>query len=174
MTSEASNELTSVAEITIIEPAKARFYVLDEDFLGLEYDGVDKKRVNLHRALPIHNPDEYICVLDAESKEIGIIRTLANFAPEQADLINLELSRRYYSPVISKILAAKEKMGYVYFELVTAAGRRSIAVKDISRSIRRLDEKRILILDVDGNRYLIEDSLALDRTSLKCIESYLF
>jgi hypothetical protein len=174
MTNETSSDLAHVAEMTFIEPGKARFYVLDDDFLGLEYDGADKKRVNLHRALPVHNPDEYICVLDTEGKEIGIIRTLTGFSSEQADLINLELNRRYYSPSISRIISAKEKMGYVYFELETTAGRRSIAVKDISRSIRRLDDKRILILDVDGNRYLIQDSLALDRASLKCIESYLF
>jgi hypothetical protein len=169
-----TNELSHVADITFIEPEKARFYVLDRDFLGLVYDGADKKRVNLHRALPVHSPDEYICVLDAEAKEIGIIRTLAGFSPEQAELIGVELRRRYYNPVVHKIISAKEKMGYVYFELLTTAGRKSIAVKDISKSIRRLDEKRILILDVDGNRYLIEDGLALDRASMKCIESYLF
>jgi hypothetical protein len=169
-----AGELGKVADVTFIEPGRARFYVLDQDFLGLEYDGSDKKRVSLHRALPVHSPSEYICVLDGEAREVGIIRSLDEFSPEQADLINQDLDRRYYSPRILKITSAKEKMGYVYFDLATSAGKKSIAVKDVSKSIRRLDDQRILILDVDGNRYLIQDSTALDRTSLKCLESYLF
>ncbi len=169
-----ASELCNVADITFIEPEKARFYVLDNDFLGLEYDGCDKKRVSLHRALPVHSPGEYICVLDAEAKEIGIIRTISAYAEEQAELLNRELGLRYYTPVVSKIASSKEKMGYVYFDLLTSAGKKSIAVKDVSKSIRRLDDQRILILDVDGNRYMIQDCMALDRSSMKCIESYLF
>lgn len=169
-----ASELSRVAEIVFIEPEKTRFYTLDGDFLGLEYDGADKKRVSLHRALPIHSPGEYISVLDAEGKEIGIIRSLAGFSEAQAELVSRELGMRYYHPAVLKITSSKEKMGYVYFDLATTAGKKSIAVKDVSKSIRQLDEKRILILDVDGNRYMVEDVATLDRASMKCIESYLF
>jgi len=168
------NELCSVAGITFIDPEKARFYVLDNDFLGLEYDGEDKKRISLHRALPINNPGEYICVLDTESKEIGILRNLDGLSDIQAGLVKRELALRYYSPRIDKITSSKEKMGYVYFDLVTNAGKKSIAVKDVTKSIRRLDDGRILILDVDGNRYVVEDALKLERSSMKWIESYIF
>lgn len=169
-----AGELMTVAEITFIEPEKARFYALDGDFLGLEYEGADRKRVSLHRALPIQSPGEYISVLDAEGKEIGIIRSLSGFEGGQAELLDRELDMRYYHPSVHRISSSKEKMGYVYFDLETSAGKKSVAVKDVSKSIRQLDGKRILLLDVDGNRYMIEDMAALDRASMKCIETYLF
>jgi hypothetical protein len=166
--------LSTVADITFIEPEKARFYELDGDFLGLEYNGEDKKRVSLHRALPMSNPGTYICVLDSESKEVGIIRSLDGFSADQTALINREIEMRYYTPSILKITTSKEKMGYVYFDLYTTAGKKSIAIKDVTKSIRQLDEKRLLILDVDGNRFLVPDFTKLDHASMKCIESYLF
>jgi len=168
------SELCSVADMHYIEPGKARFYTLNTDFLGLEYEGVDKKRVQLHRTLPVHQPDAYICVLDMEAKEIGIILRLDLFSPEQAALIRQELAVRYYSITVLRILSAKEKMGYVYFDLLTPAGPRNIAVKDVSKAIRLLDDKRIVIVDVDGNRYTIEDYPSKDRRTLKYLMPYLF
>jgi len=168
------SELSSVADIQYIEPEKARFYRLNEDFLGLEYDGVDKKRVQLHRTMPIHQPNAYICVLDMEAKEIGIIRDLGSFGKEQADLIEQELAVRYYSVSVQRILSAKEKFGYVYFELQTIAGIRIIAVKDVSKGVRLLDEKRVVIVDVDGNRYTLDDYPSMDRRTLKSLLPYLF
>jgi hypothetical protein len=176
MTDELKNseELKTVADITFIEPDKARFYVLDEDFLGLEYDGEDKKRISLHRALPVSSPGTFICILDAEGKEIGIIRSLEGFGAEQTGLVNREIAMRYFTPTVERITSSKEKMGYVYFDLVTSAGKKSIAIKDVTKSIRQLDEKRLLILDVDGNRFMIPNLPELDRGSMKHIESYLF
>lgn len=169
-----NNELSTVAEILFLEPEKARFFELDHDFLGLEYDGTDKKRVQLHRSMPIHMPDAYICVLDMDAKEIGIIRSLDGFAPEQLALIRKELDVRYYSPQILQILSVKEKMGYVYFDLKTQAGTRNIAVKDVSKGIRLLDDDRVVIVDIDGNRYTIDSFSALDRKSVKYLQPYLF
>ena len=37
--------------------------------------------------MPIHQPNAYICVLDTEAKEIGIIRDLGSFTREQAELV---------------------------------------------------------------------------------------
>lgn len=168
------SELSSVADIQYIEPDKARFYRLNEDFLGLELDGVDKKRIQLHRTMPVHQPNAYICVLDMEAKEIGIIRELGSFSRDQADLIEQELAVRYYSIKVQRILSAKEKFGYVYFELQTAAGIRIIAVKDVSKGVRLLDDKRVVIVDVDGNRYALDDYQSMDRRTLKSLLPYLF
>jgi len=48
------------------------------------------------------------------------------------------------------------------------------AVKDISRSIKQIDEKCIVITDVDGSRYLIEDVWKIDSKSRRKIEPYLY
>lgn len=166
--------LHEVAGLKFLDAAQCRFYRLEEDFLGLEHEGKDHGRVSLHRALPIQEPDAFLFVLDKEGAEIGILRTLVAFSEEQAALLRQELEFRYYCPRILRLYSAKERMGYVYLEIGMAAGRRTLAVKDVGKSIRRLDGERILILDVDGNRYLVEDFSRLDRTGRKLLEPYLF
>ena len=52
--------------------------------------------------------------------------------------------------------------------------KKNCALKDVSKNIRMLDDDRLVITDVDGNRYIIESLSALDKKSLKRLEPYLF
>ena len=93
-------------------PEKCVFSLNPNGFLAAEIDGKVYKRVILTRSLPLSLPDEYICISDIEKNEVGIIKTIADFSKEQQELINSELSQRYYCPIISKIESIKEKIGY--------------------------------------------------------------
>ena len=64
-------------------------------------------------------------------------------------------------------------MGYVYFDIETDAGQRNFALKDINKSISRIHDTNVLLIDVYGNRYIIEDLDKLERASYKQIETYL-
>ena len=44
---------------------------------------------------------------------------------------------------------------------------------DTYKSLIHIDDKRVIILDVDGNRFEIPDVSALDRRSYRKIELYL-
>ena len=55
--------------------------------------------------------------MDTENKEIGIILSIRELRNDQAEIVNNELSKRYYCPTILKITSVKEKMGYVYFDV---------------------------------------------------------
>jgi len=69
-------------------------------------------------------------------------------------------------------------MGYVYMELtVKGTGEpyeKNCAVNDVNRNIRMIDSNRLLIFDVDGNRYIINNLAALDKKSLSRLEPYMF
>ena len=116
---------------------------------------------------------EFISVLDEHQQEIGIIRRVQDFEGEANELLVGELNRRYYSPVIESILHVKERYGFSYWKVRTQEGEVSFTLQDTFRSIIRAEENRVILMDVDGNRFQIPNVEALDRKSYKKIELYL-
>lgn len=140
------------------------------------FDGEDKEfdRVFLHRAFPFQLKTEYISVLDAEQNEIGIIFNITDFETEQQQLILTELERKYYEPKIKTVLSLKERYGFSYWSVITFDERKvNFTMQDTFRNIIRIGEDKAILLDVDGNRFLIESISSLDRKSHRKIEIYL-
>jgi len=166
-------------DIGFINTGEAEFYETG-GFLCLKLNGEDKGRVSVRRVLPLKEPERYLSVADKEQKEIGILRDLAELSGAQREMVERELITRYYCPEVRAIEAVKDKMGYVYLDLVLDGQKRSVAVKDVSRNIRLAKDpdiggnNRLFIVDVDGNRYVITSIDALDSASLRRIEPYLF
>ena len=133
----------------------------------------DLGRVWFHRAFPFDAPDEFISVLDKDGKEYGIIRHIDDVGEEAAALIRASLERKYYAPEILSIENVKERFGYSYWDVTTDKGKLSFTLRDTFRSIVKVDERRIFITDIDGNRFNISDIEALDRHSYRRIELYL-
>lgn len=170
--------LSDAIDIGLLNLKDAVFYRTEGGFTGLQYAGKDYRRISLRRALPLGDPMRYISVADHENKEIGIITDVSALKGEARAIVLEELERRYYSPTVREIKSVKDKLGYVYMELVLEgqAGRseKTCAVKDVNKNIRMLSEDRLIIFDVDGNRYMVESLKALDKKSLKRLEPYLF
>ena len=93
-------------------------------------EGVEEtfERVVLRRSFPISAPDEFLSVREPDTKlkgrgsEIGMIRNIHIFDKETVALLNAELDLRYFTPTITRIISAKEKFGYNYWEAETTAG----------------------------------------------------
>lgn len=154
-------------------PDECVFYVSDAGFIGAEIKGKRYDRVLLKRALPFGAPEDYICVSDIERNEIGILEHVSAFSQEQQTLIHKELTLRYFTPVISDILSIKEKMGHFYFDVKIGAVQKSFTVKDLSKNVRSHGEN-IDIIDIDGNRYRIEDLSAIAARARRKLEPYLY
>jgi hypothetical protein len=141
---------------------------------GEEIGGIKTyDRVFFHRAFPYDYPYEFISVLDRENVEIGIIRELSDIEPDAAELVKSELDRKYYAPVIDRIVSVKERFGYTYWHVISGGHELTFTVRDVYRSITKVTQTRIFISDEDGNRYEIPDTEALDRKSYRKIELYL-
>ena len=109
-----------------------------------------------------------------ESEEIGIIADVEAFDDsEQNGLLKKELEIKYFIPKIKSILMLKEKFGFSNWKVVTDVGVISFTVRDTFRSMIRIGESRIYVLDNDGNRYEIEDFNKLDKRSYKKIELFI-
>ena len=166
-------------DIGIMELDKVEFFTTDGGFTGLKYKDAEYKHITLRRVSPIKMPMEYISVADHENKEIGIIRSVDQLTGQQREIVEKELDRRYYSPEITEILSVKDKLGYVYIEmrLKNKNGKvfvKNCAVKDVNRNIRMLSDTSLIIFDVDGNRYMVNELAKLDKNSIKKLDPYLF
>lgn len=164
----------TLAELSVtvwLTPENATFYVKN-DFLHIKtetYEG----RAHLCREFPFELEWEFISVMNEEQAEVGIIKSVSLFEGAGEELLRTELRRRYYTPVIDKILGVKERYGFSYWRVHTAEGNVNFTLHDTYRSIIRASHNRVVLLDVNGNRFEIPDVQALDRKSYKKIELYL-
>ena len=164
----------TLAELSVtvwLTPENATFYVKN-DFLHIKtetYEG----RAHLCREFPFELEWEFISVMNEEQAEVGIIKSVSLFEGSGEELLRTELRRRYYAPVIDKILGVKERYGFSYWRVHTAEGNVNFTLHDTYRSIIRASHNRVVLLDVNGNRFEIPDVASLDRKSYKKIELYL-
>ncbi len=156
-----------------VSPENCIFFESDFGFLGVKLNGKEYPRVILTRALPLTNPDAFICISDVEKNEIGIIEQTLDFPEEQQIFINKELSLRYFCPSIDEIIRIKEKMGHFYFDVKIGDQEKSFTVRDISKNVRQLG-KSVTITDMDANRFLIPDISTIPSKSRRILEPYLY
>ena len=156
-----------------VSPAECVFFYVPGGFLGAKIKGEEHKRVILTRAMPLSMPGEYICITDVDKKELGIIESVSTFDDEQRKLIEAELDQRYFCPVITKIKSIREKFGNFYFDVLIGDYKKSFTVKDLSKSIR-YHGKGFDLIDVDGNRYTVNDFEKTDSKSRRKLEPYLY
>lgn len=167
-----------------LTPQNAAFSLSAGGLLSLSLTAEDGsaevfERVIPVRAFPITDPDLYICIRLPDSKkggrgeEIGMIERLADFDEQAQTLINEELDRRYFTPIVKKIHSLHEKFGYLYFDVTTDAGRSEFIMSNPTNSFRTLEDGRVFMYDIDGNCFCISDRETLDKSSRRKIEIYL-
>ncbi len=163
--------LRDISVTVWLTPENTLFF-MKNGFLYIAY-AEKEQRVFLTRQFPFEAEWEHISVLDEEQQEIGIIRALSLFPEDTRTLLETELRRRYYAPVILSIKQVKERYGFSNWKVTTPEGDMSFTLHDTYRSIVKAGEKRLVLLDVNGNRFEISDISALDAKSYKKIELYL-
>ena len=81
------------------------------------------------------------------------------------DLISQELERRYFVPIIEKVLSVKEEYGSVVWKVDTDKGEIEFTIRNMRDNMVELSASRIMLTDVDGNRYEVVDIGKLDLKS---------
>jgi hypothetical protein len=165
--------LAEYTEIVYMTPEEAMFRRTEGGILTLVFTDKEYDRVSVNRAFPFSLGDFYLSVRDSEGKEIGIIRNLEEFPESARELIKEELEWVYYSPKITRILSVKEEFGYSYWDVETDRGIKRFTVRGTSENVISVTETRLLIIDIDGNRFDISDIRDLDPKSFKMIDSLL-
>ena len=67
----------------------------------------------------------------------------------------------------------EEKLGYVYMDVTTVLGAKTICIADVTSNVRQIRRDYISVIDVQGNRYYIDNLDSLDRETRQKIELYI-
>ena len=127
-------------------------------------------KVKVVRAAPLSYPDRYISFLDAKDEEICMVDDLGQLDLPTRSLIDEELDRRYLTATIFQVDAVRNEYGTSYWDVRTDRGQREFVVQNVSENAQWLGDHRLLIIDVDGNRFEIPRLDELDKKSLGLVE----
>lgn len=133
-------------------------------------------RINVVRSFPFTDPNKYISIrtIDEKSKEIGMIYDITrDVEPETRVMLEEQMSIRYFTPVIKKINGIKDEYGHAYFDVETEKGPCKFVIYMNSSSVVNLSDVRLLITDLDGNRFEIPDYTKLSAKELKMLDLFL-
>ena len=72
-------------------------------------------------------------------------------------LLREQLNLRYFTPVITKIRSVKEEYGFAYWDVITDHGECRFTIQMGGNAVVHLTEERILLSDIDENRFEIPD-----------------
>jgi hypothetical protein len=129
--------------------------------------------IRVVRAFPLTYPEGYYGFLNAKDKVIGIIPDPSGLDPGSREIAERELTRRYFTPIITSFVRMREEHGVVYGDIETNLGPRQFVVKGIRDSILDLGDGKVLINDVEGNRYMVKNWRDLDNRSRRLLERVL-
>jgi hypothetical protein len=140
--------------------------------LLLEREGEEPRTVKPVRALPLTDPDDWIGLMDEKGKPVHMVRSLAELEPDSRAVLQQELERLYFLPKILCLHDISEEYGVLRLVVETDKGPRTFEVRT-REHIRFLPHGRILLRDLDGNRYDIPCIGEMDAHSRVLAETYL-
>ena len=156
---ELKKEGDELLKLRFIDAGNAQFKRTEGGFVALDFDGKSYNRIGVYLTFPLSDPEEFISIREADekAKEIGVIKKLEDIPPEQAEMIREQIRLRYFMPVITKVIDVKDEYGYAYWNVITSFGACRFTTGMGGDSVVTLSDARILITDIDGNRYEIAD-----------------
>ena len=127
---------------------------------------------NVLSAFPLTRPGRMVSIRDEQGEEVGVLDDVHALDPESRHILLDELERSYFMPRITDIVAVKEDLGVVSWEVETNRGPRTFDVRRVRQNVRRMGLRRLVIKDVDGNRYEIRDWQELPSAAQRLIQVY--
>ncbi len=124
-------------------------------------------------AAPLSHTKSFLGLMNSKGEEVFLLPSLDELGPENREVIDLELSRRYLTSTVHKILSAKVEFGATYWTVVTERGERDFVVQSLQENAQWMGERHLLLVDIDANRFEIPDLDLLDPKSRHFIDSIL-
>ncbi|MCQ2505030.1 MAG: DUF1854 domain-containing protein [Saccharofermentans sp.] len=166
-----AEEMTATNMIT----KEYRFSKTKGGFLSLEFEGSTYPRIRVVRLFPFSDENKYLSIREYGNgdKEIGIIEDLSLMSEDTQKLISEQLKLYYFTPVINKILSIKDEYGYAYFHVKTDKGECRFAINMGANAVTKLSDTRLIIKDVDENRFEIKDIDELTSKERRMLDLFL-
>jgi hypothetical protein len=165
--------LAEAAELVFLAPAALHFsrhgatlrLVIDDDRCVLQ--------ASVLRAFPLTEPRRYLSVRDGGGKEVGVLVEPAALAADDRAIVEAELERRYLVPIVQRVIGIKERFGTVDWQVETDRGRCTFTTRNLRENVTRPAPGRVILSDVDGNRYDVPDLELLDAASRDALLKHL-
>jgi ABC-type glutathione transport system ATPase component len=166
-------------QVRYLDPKKLRIFSKDTGGMRVEFGDEVYESVRAYRAFPVSRPSEFVALWTGEStlehKEIGMIRRLKELQPSSRMAVEHELTKRYFIHYIQKITEIREDPGFLVWNVETDKGVMELMTRRFDRnSVIEVTENCHMIIDVDNNRYEIEDIEALDLPSKAKFEKFIY
>lgn len=175
-------ETEAMLRLRFLTDENAKFSRTPGGFVSLEIpDGEDGKpekydRIRVVRSFPFTSPNTYISIRTTEekSREIGIIKDITkDVSKETRKMLEEQMNLRYFTPIITKINDIKEEYGHAYWDVDTNEGPCRFVIYMNSSSVVSLSDVRLMVTDLDGNRFEIPDYTRLSAGELKKLDLFL-
>ena len=168
-------ESADLLELRYLTKENAKFERTPGGFVKLTYKDKIYDRVGVYRTFPVTQPEQFISIREADEKarEIGVIEKLSELSPEQAKMLKEQLDLRYFTPEITKIFDIKTEYGYGYFHVMTTYGECRFTIHNGGSSVVSLTDTRIIINDLDGNRFEVPDIMKLTVAERKKLDLFI-
>lgn len=172
---QMEQEVEEMTALRYLTKKNAVFARTEGGFVSLEFDGKKWDRVQVVRLFPFTEPDQFISIRTVEerSKEIGVIEDMKKVSGETRKMLEEQLNLHYFTPVIRKVLDIKDEYGYAYFHVLTDRGECRFTINMGGNAVVRLTDTRLLITDLDENRFEIPDVLQLSQKEQRKLDLFL-
>lgn len=137
----------------------------------IDADGVQHEGIMPIRMFPFADPMHWLSLVNSRGKEIVCVENLADLASPVWEILERELSRREFVPVIRRIYRVSSILEPCDWDVETDRGRITFVLKS-EEDVRRLGPNQALVLDSYGIRFLIADLQGLDAASQTVLERY--
>ena len=167
---EEATNMPEVTEMRFIKPSKAVFVLSEGKILSLKIGEELYPRVYLHQSFPFSAPSSYISVRDVDNKEICIIKDLNEWDKDVTKLLREQMNIRRFMPIIERINIIKQEFAHTYWDTDTNCGNCKFSVRNGNQNIVPVSQNELMVVDVEGNRYMISDLSALSDRECRLIE----
>lgn len=156
-----------------IDNDMARFVRKDLTVVDMELaDGRRFENLEPHRLFPVSVQDQFITLLDENGTEQAVIRNLKTLPKDQREIIEDCLNEYYLIPKILRIRDYRERFDGLTLFAETDKGPKDIDIRILLKGFR-MDGVRVMVRDINDNRYEIPDITRMDNLSRQILGRYI-
>lgn len=127
----------------------------------------------LASAFPLSASLKRIVFFNTKGEEIGCLKNAHKLDDHSKKVLWEEFDKSYFMPKIESIEEITDHLGLELWRVTTNKGERTFEVRRPRKNVRIISPKRMIVKDVDGNRYEITDWRMLDKSSLALLMRHL-
>lgn len=127
---------------------------------------------------PIRYPDRFISMRYTGEKdkvlEIGVIEDLSAFSEGTQTLVRAVLKKQYHEHMIQRVYAVRDEFGLLFFDVETQRGRQEFMMPWRHDRAEDFGAGGKVLLDVNDNRFIVPDVLALPANDQRRFTNYIY